>query len=136
MTKDPFVIRDNETKQEFIRLDNTQNINIQGQSVDGITSYCVRVDDCNNNSDYIRAIANLPKEQKEELIQLIETKLKELTEELKEPEKEVKNEWIPIKWLPISKVIIAKRSTGYESTEDSGKSWRKSTEGEIKEAGF
>lgn len=45
------------------------------------------------------------------------------------------NEWIPIKFLPISNVIIAKRSTGYESTEDSGKTWRASTEEEILEAG-
>lgn len=45
------------------------------------------------------------------------------------------NEWIPIKWLPISQVLIAKKSTGYESTENSGKTWRKSTEEEIIEAG-
>ncbi len=45
------------------------------------------------------------------------------------------NEWIPVKWLPVSNVIIAKRKTGYESTEDSGKTWRPATEGEIIEAG-
>ena len=46
------------------------------------------------------------------------------------------NEWIPIQWLPISNVFIAKRSTGYESTDDSGKTWRASTEGEIAESSW
>lgn len=46
------------------------------------------------------------------------------------------NEWIPIQWLPISNVIIAKKTTGYESTDDSGKTWRPSTEGEIAESSW
>ena len=40
-----------------------------------------------------------------------------------------------IKWLPVSNVIIAKRKTGYVSTEDSGKTQRPSTDGELIEAG-
>ena len=46
------------------------------------------------------------------------------------------NEWIPIQWLPISNVFIVKRSTGYESTDDSGKTWRASTEGEVAESSW
>jgi len=46
------------------------------------------------------------------------------------------NEWIPVQWLPISNVFIVKRSTGYESTDDSGETWRQSTEGEIAESSW
>lgn len=45
------------------------------------------------------------------------------------------NEWIPLKYLNDSDVVIKKTKTGYESTEDSGKTWRQSTEEEIIESG-
>lgn len=46
------------------------------------------------------------------------------------------SEWIPIRWLPINEVIIAKYKDGCKSTEDSGKTWRESTESEVIEAGW
>lgn len=49
---------------------------------------------------------------------------------------QINNEWVPIQWLRINKVIIAKYKDVYKSTEDSGKTWRESTEGEILESGW
>jgi hypothetical protein len=57
---------------------------IRDNKIAEITSDCVRIDNCDDLSGYGKGIANLPKEQKEELIQFIETKLKELESEDKD----------------------------------------------------
>jgi len=46
------------------------------------------------------------------------------------------DEWIPVTVCDQFNVIIAKKKDGYESTEDAGKTWRKSTEEEIKASGM